>query len=324
MRSMSSRFPFTPYPNGWFAVAYSDELADGAVLPAHYFGQDLVLFRTQSGAPQVLSAFCPHLGAHLGHGGCVDGETITCPFHKWSFDGSGACIAIPYAHKIPPRARLRAFTARDVNGFVMVHYDADGAAPAWEPPVISAFGGEGFSPIERRKWRVRTHIQETNENNADRAHLLYVHGLTEASTSAHFDDHVLSVRTFAKVDSERIGMPGLDIQGEILGTHFGLGMLRQEFKLMVEGVLLSLVTPIDEQHVDIRFAFTVKNMPTPELTETVRQMMIRDLERDVGDDIKIWEHKAYLDRPVLCDGDGPIGTIRKWARRFYSNAALAA
>ena len=32
-------------------------------------GQDLVLFRAQSGEPRVLDAYCPHLGAHLALGG---------------------------------------------------------------------------------------------------------------------------------------------------------------------------------------------------------------------------------------------------------------
>lgn len=46
------------YPEGWFQVAYSTEVADSQVVPLRYFGQELVLFRTQSGAAQVLDAYC--------------------------------------------------------------------------------------------------------------------------------------------------------------------------------------------------------------------------------------------------------------------------
>ena len=77
-----------PIPNGWFAVAWSRELHAGDVRPIHYFGEDLVLFRTRSGQARVLDAFCPHLGAHLGYGGRVMGETVRCPFHGWQFDGT--------------------------------------------------------------------------------------------------------------------------------------------------------------------------------------------------------------------------------------------
>ena len=41
------RHPF-PIPNGWFAVAFSDEIAAGELRAVHYFGRDLVLFRGES------------------------------------------------------------------------------------------------------------------------------------------------------------------------------------------------------------------------------------------------------------------------------------
>jgi phenylpropionate dioxygenase-like ring-hydroxylating dioxygenase large terminal subunit len=44
------------YPEGWFQVAYSDELRPGQVQKLHYFGQELALFRTESGKAQVLDA----------------------------------------------------------------------------------------------------------------------------------------------------------------------------------------------------------------------------------------------------------------------------
>jgi phenylpropionate dioxygenase-like ring-hydroxylating dioxygenase large terminal subunit len=56
-----------PIPYGWFCVGYSDEVAPGDVLPLKYFDSHLVMYRTASGAVNVAEAFCPHLGAHLGH-----------------------------------------------------------------------------------------------------------------------------------------------------------------------------------------------------------------------------------------------------------------
>jgi hypothetical protein len=40
----------------------------------------------------------------------------------------------------------------------------------------------------------------------------------------------------------------------------------------------------------------------------------------VGQDIPIWEHKIYLENPVLCDGDGPIAKYRKWFQQFYAGS----
>ena len=67
-------------PTGWFQVAWSDEIATGQVHRMHYFGQEMVAWRAQSGRLCVMDAYCEHLGAHLGHGGHVEGESIQCPF----------------------------------------------------------------------------------------------------------------------------------------------------------------------------------------------------------------------------------------------------
>ena len=48
------------------------------------------------------------------------------------------------------------------------------------------------------------------------------------------------------------------------------------------------------------------------------QLYIDEIARGVGEDIPIWENKRYVERPPLCEGDGPIGQYRRWARQFYS------
>jgi phenylpropionate dioxygenase-like ring-hydroxylating dioxygenase large terminal subunit len=58
----ANRFPYANFPTGWFAVAASQELAPGEVKPIHYFGTDLVLFRTEAGQAVVTDPYCPHLG----------------------------------------------------------------------------------------------------------------------------------------------------------------------------------------------------------------------------------------------------------------------
>ena len=48
------RYPFPPFPDGWFQVGYSEELAPGAVVPLKYFGRDLVMYRGEGGAGTVV------------------------------------------------------------------------------------------------------------------------------------------------------------------------------------------------------------------------------------------------------------------------------
>jgi phenylpropionate dioxygenase-like ring-hydroxylating dioxygenase large terminal subunit len=91
MPQTASRYPFPPYPDGWFLISTSAELGAGQVRPLHYFGEDLVLYRDATGTAVLVDAYCPHMGAHLGYGGCVDGDGLRCPFHNWRFDASGRC-----------------------------------------------------------------------------------------------------------------------------------------------------------------------------------------------------------------------------------------
>ena len=103
------KFP-APYPNGWYRVCSAADLEGGRVHSISALGREMVAFRGErNGEIGVLHAYCPHLGAHLGQGGCVRGNTIACPFHGWAFNAAGKCTNIPYSktESAPP---LRAKT----------------------------------------------------------------------------------------------------------------------------------------------------------------------------------------------------------------------
>ena len=56
---MNRGFPH-PLPDGWYPVAYSDEVPIGEVVPLRYFGQDLIAFRGEDGEAHVLDAHAGH------------------------------------------------------------------------------------------------------------------------------------------------------------------------------------------------------------------------------------------------------------------------
>ena len=66
-------------------------------MPLYYFGRDLVLFRGADGAPRVLDAYCPHLGAHLAVGGRVEDDCIRARSTGGSSPATtGRCVEVPY------------------------------------------------------------------------------------------------------------------------------------------------------------------------------------------------------------------------------------
>jgi hypothetical protein len=78
-------------------------------------------------------------------------------------------------------------------------------------------------------------------------------------------------------------------------------------------------TPIDEEVLHLRFALSVRNAG-PILSDVVLQSLAAALHTQVEEDRPIWEHKVYVEPPLLVAGDGPIGVYRAWVRQFYAGA----
>ena len=310
------RFTFPPYPIGWFCVGYSHELEPGQVRPLKYFGEDLVLFRTEAGSAHLMDAFCPHLGAHLGYGGTVEGEEIRCPFHAWKFDGQGSCTAVPYAKKkIPAKAKIATWDIVERNGMIMAWHHPERGPSKWEVPTVSEFGSEEWTSYKYREWTIRTRNQEMAENAVDTAHFRYLHGtqnLPEASLQN--EGHILRV-----VSNTVTRSPMGPVEGEIQVAMHGFGFTTTRFVGIVETMLVNSATPIDAEHVQCRFAFMVKKMGGRSVTEGIGAAYIREIERHLEQDNPIWENKRHIKPPILCDSDGPIGKFRSWCKQFYAD-----
>lgn len=325
---MTSRFPFTSFPSGWFRIAYSDELRPGQVKPLRYFGQDLVLFRTQQGQAHVLDAHCPHLGAHLGYGGKVKGETIQCPFHGWCLEGQGQCVDIPYASKIPPKAQIRAWPVREVNGLIMMYYSPDQEQPTWEMPELPEYNSEEWVMLKRISWRnIKTHVQEIGENGSDIAHLTCRHPQAvmefDRGTAPEINGPFFTYRTNPTYKNKfPIPMinPRLTVAHEF--TCYGLGFLATRVRVNVLGgvwILFDIFpTPIDQEYIELKGVFGVKKIVNRVITRFIGSDPAREAEMAIYQDMPMWENKLYRSNPNLCEGDGPITEYRRWVRQFYS------
>jgi nitrite reductase/ring-hydroxylating ferredoxin subunit len=306
------RFPYPAYPNGWFRALYAQELAPGEVKALRAFGRDLVAFRDEAGAAAVLDAHCPHLGAHLGVGGRVEGGGLRCPFHGWLWAGDGRCLEVPYAKKIPPGAKARAWPSLERNQIVWVWHDAERRPPRFDVPALPEVGAPGWTPLEIRRWTVQSRWLDMNENAVDQAHFRFVHGThTIPATTAEIDGHVLRCRSRMKQ-----GTPRGEVEGSLDTDDYGPGLQTVRLAGIVPTLMLNTAVPVDENTTDVSFAYTVSRAEG-EAAPGVGAAIIRDLEKQMSQDIPIWEHKAYWERPALCDGDGPIATYRRWMRQFF-------
>jgi 3-ketosteroid 9alpha-monooxygenase subunit A len=303
---------FSTYPRGWFVVAFSTDIAKGQACSLSYLGQKLVAFRSEDGAVHVLDAYCAHMGADLADGKVI-GDTIECPFHAWRYCGTGECVAIPYAKKIPVKARQRVWLTREVNGLVLLHHDPAGRAPDFEIPTIPEYGTSGWLPWATKIYRVKTHPREIVENLADRAHFPRVHNTEIDDFGFEVKDHTATQRVKGRA---RLPGGGVDVFSSTT-TYHGPAYLLMRMSGVFENYMLVAHTPIDHDHLDLRLGVSLKMQGDRQKTEALVQMYMNNLKAGFEDDLKIWENKLYRETPVLCDGDGPITQLRRWYRQFY-------
>lgn len=327
----TNRFSDLPLPSGWFRIACSKELRPGKVRAIRYFNKDFVLFRTQDGVPYLLDAYCPHLGAHLGYGGKVNGETLQCPFHGWTFSGEGRCVDVPYSEG-SSRTRVKEWPLTERHGFILMYYHPRATPPTWEIPALPECKDTKWIPFQRRTWSIRTHPQEIVENGIDTAHFPHLHTHSFHDLKSDAMEIAGPVMIHKLVPEYNISIPGFPdlskkIESSMEVTHYGLGCQvgRSAIKiqnLQLKFLVLAWVTPVDTDSIEIELAISMESILSKRLTALLaRKVVLDDLAKALAQDIPILENKIYRQSPVLCDGDGPIHKYRKWAQQFYVDRA---
>jgi len=304
-------------PNGWFAVAWSKELDAGQVKKLYCFEHELVLFRTRSGQPKVLSAYCPHLGIHMGKGGRVMGETVRCPQHGWQFDGdTGRCTVIPYCDEIPARACVRKWDVVERNRMILVWHHAEEKPPSWEVPTIPQLSDPAWAEPRTFDLEVPVHMQDMAENNLDPVHFRYVHGM-ESIPETEFQ--VASDGRFLKAISHvESKTPVGHFKAQLVRDTWGLGLCTVELVGVPNmGLLMySSTTPVDNRHTISRWLLCA----TKNAVDVAGEEWFEGITKGVMDDWDVWTNKIHIQNPVFCKADKPLIEFRRWARQFYSKA----
>lgn len=311
-----------PAPFGWFQVGWSTDLLPGEVRPLFYLDRHLVLWRDHQGVACVQEAFCPHLGAHLGHGGKVDGATIVCPLHGWAFDAAGTNVDIPYSERFNRACRLRGFPVVESNGLVLAWFHPHGEPPMWQVPELAELSEDSdYVAAGTREFQVRAPWQEMAENGVDSAHFGYVHG---QPTVPCIDDYETDGPVARMRSTQRWPTPDGEVDAHVEATSYGPGVSVVRMSGIIDTVTLGCNTPVSADRSHLRFTFAVRRADSDALTKAIGGAFVDLLTEQVGQDIVVWEHKTYRSRPALADNDGPIMRFRTWARQFHADAFTVA
>ncbi len=157
--------------NGWYCAGWASDLSH-APIGRRMLGEQVMVYRAESGEPVALEGRCPHRFAPL-HLGTIEHDRVACPYHGLVFDRSGACVHNPHGD-IPKEAKLRTYPVVERSGVIWVWMGDPAKA---DPDLIIDSGfvvDPGFATV-LGYLNVAAHYQMVIDNLLDLTHPAILH-----------------------------------------------------------------------------------------------------------------------------------------------------
>ncbi|WP_028936235.1 Rieske 2Fe-2S domain-containing protein [Pseudonocardia spinosispora] len=319
----------TRYARGWHCLGLAEPFRDGKPHAVHAFGTKLVVFADSSGDLKVLDGYCRHLGGDLTQG-TIKGDAVACPFHGWQWGGEGRCVSIPYAKRVPPRARTRKWLTCEENKQLFIWHDPQGREPGPElaiPRIEGAFS-EDWSDWTWNSIHIEgSHCREIIDNVVDMAHFFYVHFGFPTYFKNVFEGHVATqyLNTRARPDvasnsaySEKDD--ALRSEASYYGPSYMIDYLTHDFKgFPLDVVLINSHYPTSQNSFMLHWGVIVQKPAglSREQANKLAAKFSKGTEAGFLQDVEIWKNKTRIDNPLLCEEDGPLYQLRRWYEQFY-------
>jgi 3-ketosteroid 9alpha-monooxygenase subunit A len=329
VRQIDAGAPPTRFARGWHCLGLADSFRDGKPHAITAFGTKLVVFQNSAGELNVLDGYCRHMGGDLTQG-TVKGDEIACPFHDWRWNGNGKCVSIPYAKRVPLRARTKSWLTLEENKQFFVWNDPQGNPP---PAGIVIPRIDGVFTDEWSNWSwdsvliEGSHCREIIDNMVDMAHFFYIHYAFPTYFKNIFEGHIATqyLNTKGRPDAGMASNYGgeenlLRSEASYFGPSYMINKLLNSYNgFEIENVLINCHYPVTENSFMLQWGMSVKKLPG--VTDEQADKLARKFAKGIGvgflQDVEIWKNKSRIDNPLLCEEDGPVYQLRRWYDQFY-------
>ncbi|MGA7779845.1 MAG: Rieske 2Fe-2S domain-containing protein [Paraburkholderia sp.] len=157
----------------WHPIAVSRDVEVGKAKAVRLLGEDLTLYRGESGDAYLVAGRCAHRLTML-HTGWVEGEEIRCMYHGWKYDSDGKCVGRPAEKSCrEPNIRIAAYPVREYSGLIFT-YIGDGEPPEFDLPRKDVFEHDGMLLFQRKEIWPCNWLQHV-ENSLDAVHVSFAH-----------------------------------------------------------------------------------------------------------------------------------------------------
>ena len=176
-------------PDYWYAVGWATQLKTERVMRVQVWNQAIAVYRDAQGELHALENVCPHKGVDL-HTGNVVGDRLACGYHGWEFDGTGACVRIPYLPEQQklPCAQARSYPVQEKYGLIWLFPGDPALAQERQPPDMPEYDSSEWLavPIEAH---FDAHFSICNENTID-----VFHGYLHQNLQGWFDPVLIKLQ----------------------------------------------------------------------------------------------------------------------------------
>lgn len=191
--------------NCWYVAAEAGEVTR-APLPRLLLGEPVVMYRREDGTPVALEDRCCHRRAPLSKGKVI-GDRLQCGYHGFTFDASGACVAIPGQDSVPPRLGVRSYAVVERHNFLWIWMGAKAKADPALIPDFSRNADPAWATVHERL-PIAANYLLVCENLIDLSHVGFVHaktiGTDDSGSKLDFvrgEDFVKVIREPVEVDT---------------------------------------------------------------------------------------------------------------------------
>lgn len=166
--------PTTQIPrNQWYVAAYGDEIGE-ELFARTICGEPVVFYRDADGQVVALADRCVHRRFPLSKSS-RDGDRIVCGYHGFTYDKSGACVAVPGQTRVPRTARVKSYHVHEQDRLVWIWIgDEEPASPAGIPR--APWLGSGLYTTLKDLAPLKARHSLLLDNLMDLSHETYLHG----------------------------------------------------------------------------------------------------------------------------------------------------